>query len=251
MSVNRWPAEVAVRTISSGQEIGVPGQGSTVIDVHEPGGDLLKQLLHPSVTVFDQIYRIQPEEGWFNSSVSPSSPVQFEIGSFRVPGGLQLWMQNYDFAIYRQSGADAGDSVRCEDDRFSGSFGFDLTVNGTRPASLLIQLDPVPSSVARGSFGSPSGGSESGFAGSSFIQASSAGSTSSQGQSLLPPRRARMGAPAPNPFTIVVKENQNITLTCVILRPVRSPLAFVQGELQGYLMQTNASEALLNRMRPR
>lgn len=248
---NRWPAEVAVRAISPGQEVGVPGQGAATIDVHLPGGELLQQLLHPSVTVFDQIFRIQPEEGWFNPAVSPNNPVQFEIGNFRVPRGVHLWMQNYEFAIYRQSGADAGDSIRCEDDRFNGSVGFDLTVNGTRPASILVQLDPVPATTARNGFGAVSGSGESTVVTPGVIQSSNVGNTSSQGQSLMPPRSTRMGAPAPNPFTVVVKENQNISLTCVLLRPIRSPLAFVQGELQGYLMQTNASEALLNRMRPR
>jgi hypothetical protein len=37
----------------------------------------------------------------------------------------------------------------------------------------------------------------------------------------------------------------------VIFRPVPSPLAFIQGEIKGYLIQTNAADVYQNRMRPR
>lgn len=256
------------------------------MDVHQPGGDLLAQLLHPSITVFEQMYRTSPTDAWFASSVSGSSPVQFEIGSYRVPQGVCLWLQNYEFSVFRPSGQDAGDFVRAEDDRFSNTIGFDLTINGTRPGSIKFQLDPSPPSVGNSAFSGACAGSTvqpvnympavsrtalgarrakaqkasgslkmdlSPLNGSGCVNLSGGqgSSVASQGTSLLPPRRARQGAPAPNPFTFVVRESQALVLSCVIFRPLKTPIAFVQADIQGYLLQTNASEALLNRLRPR
>lgn len=253
-----------------GQEVGPPGQGDSPVDVHQPGGELLNQLLHPSITVFDQLFRIQPDDAWYAASVNAANPVQFEVGSFRVPAGVHLWIQNYEFSIYRQSGVDSGDFLRCEDDRFSGTMGFDLTINNTRPASLRMQLDPLPVATSRGGFNCAQNTNNAvsqapyyvsklaaGFgvdlvsSGCSGTPSTSSAATSSQGLSLLPARSARQGAPAPNPFTFVAKENALVSLSCVIFRTVRTPLAFVQAELQGYLWQSNASEAIINRMRPR
>jgi hypothetical protein len=261
--MQRPPPIQIVPARGPGQDTGVPGQGGEPFAIHEPGGELLKQLLHPAVTVFDQMYRTLPDDGWYSPLVSPSRPVQFELGAYKVPSDVHLWMMNYEFAVFRQSGVDAGDFVRSEDERFSGVMGFDLTVDGRRPASLLFQLDPISVQTTRQQFEPIIGQSTpsrlsavaqiSGTVPAQFNRAAATAfaSTANAGTSLLPARSRRQGAPAPAPYTVVVKGGQSVALGCVIFKTVPSPLAFVQGEITGYLLEANQSYALINRMRPR
>lgn len=242
-----------------GQNAGTPGQGAEPTSVHDVGGALLQQVLHPSITVWDQMFRTLPDDGWYTPSVSPSRPVQFELGSFRVPAGVQLWIMGYEFTVYRLSGVDAGDYIKAEEDRFSAVMGFDLTLDGKRPASLLFQLDPIPVTASRQQFEPPltvyrgRRGPESGAVTAQFDRAAatSFASTANAGTSLLPARPRRAGPAAPAPFTYVAREGVSVALGCTIFRPVPSPLAFIQGEVFGYLVQTNMGDSLLNRMRPR
>lgn len=260
MAGPRKPLDVAPAPLRVyGQEAGTPGQGPAPIDVLLPGGDLLKQFLHPSITILDQLFRTLPEDTWYSPTVSPTQPVQFELGSFKVPPGVQLWIQNYDFAIFRQSGADPGDFVRCEDERFSGCLGFDLTLDGKRPASLSFQLDPQQAVVSRQQFEPPlttfrgRRGPQTGAVPAQFNRSNvnSFASTANPGTSLLPARPGRIGPEVPNPFTYVARENVSVALSCVIFRPIPSPVVFIQGEIKGYLIQTNAADAFQNRLRPR
>ena len=244
-----------------GQDAGTPGQGAEPLAVHQPGGALLQQVLHPSITVFDQMFRTLPDDGWYNPGVSPQRPVQFELGSYKVPAGLHLWLMGYQFSVFRQSGTDAGDYMPAEDARFSNVLGWDLTLDGKRPASLLFQLDPIPVQATRQQFEpqlNPLSARADIFQESRAVRAqfnraaaNSFASTANPGTSLLPNRERRVGPAPPAPFTYVCREGVSVALGCVIFRPVPSPLAFVQGELFGYLVQTNMSDSLQNRLRPR
>lgn len=235
------------------------GQPAVTAAPHDAGGALLWELLHPSITTFDQMFRTLPDDGWYSPQVSPRRPVQFELGSFKVPFGVHLWLMGYEFAVYRQSGMDAGDYVRSEDERFSNAIGFDLTLDGKRPASLAFQLDPIDVQTSRQQF-EPQltsfrgvRGAQSGAVNAQFNRSASNSfaSTANPGTSLLPSRTRRVGPAAPAPFTYVAREGVSVALGAVIFRPVVSPLAFIQGEIFGYLVQTNMSDSLLNRLRPK
>lgn len=243
----------------AGQEAGTPGQGGEPLDVHSPGGALLWELLHPSITVYDQLYRTLPDDGWYDPVVSPARPVQFELGAFKVPAGVHLWIMGYEFSVYRPSGVNAGDYLKAEDDRFSGVLGYDLTLDGKRPASLAFQLDPLAVTRTRQQFEpvlTPFRGRASAQFGAVPAQfdrsvSNSFAATANAGTALLPARARRVGPAAPAPFTYVARENVSVALGCVIFRPMPIPVAFIQGEIFGYLIQTNASDALQQRMRPR
>lgn len=247
-----------------GQEDGPPGTGREPLLIHEPGGDLLRRLQSPNFTVWEQMYRALPEQGWFSPAVNPSAPIQFELGAWAVPQGYHLWVCDYEFSVFRLSGLDAGDVVQAEDGRFSGVMGFDITLNNARTSSLLYQLDPVPVQRTRQQFerplqaqalklsadaglGTSSGANPAAFQRAAFT---SFASTAGPGNSLLPVRLRRQGAPS-MPFTLIAKESVRVALSCVIFKRVLSPLAFIQGDVSGFMIQTNMSEALINRMRPR
>ena len=230
-----------------GRDPGVGGEGSEPPIDHEPGGEALQQLLHPVFQTFEREYKALPEQAWFSSGVSPDQPVQFDFGpAFTVPSGMQLWLLDYQFSVYRYSGIDAGDWVLAEPGRFSGVMGFDLTLTGRRQADIKMQLDPVDVSIPLALAGGPitAPGSFNSSAAQSFA------ATSGQGLSLLPVRREVVG-PDGKPFTYVCREGDRVLLKGVIFWPVRSPIATIEARIAGYLLHTNLADSLINRMRPR
>ncbi len=238
----------------SGQSAGIPGQGPPPPSVHLPGGDLLTKVLHPMRKVVEQLYRVEPEESWYNIDVSPSKLVTFELGALQVPSGLHYWLFDYEFQPFRFSGVDPGDAIPVEEQRLGAVLGWDLTLTGRRPNDLLFQLDPIPAQLQRTQFNAvPTSDTSSTRApAGSFNRAAFTGfaANSSAGLSLLPQRTARQG-PLSGPFTIIAKEGDRVALSCVIFRPVPLPLAWMQGRHAGYWVNANESEALLDRVRAR
>lgn len=236
-----------------GQEAGVPGMGVAPLLAHEPGGRVVHEVLHPAFSIMEQLYRTLPEEGWFSAGVSPSRPVQFELGSFEVPRGQALWLTDYEFSVYRPSGVDPGDWVKAANSRYTNVMGFDVTVSGSRLSNLFYQLDPVPVALSRQSFETPltaTGGRTPTAAVFAAATANAYASTASAGTSLLPVRRQTQG-PEGGPFTFVVGQGAQVALSCVIFNTVSSPITCIEGRQAGYLIHENVSESLLNRVRPR
>jgi hypothetical protein len=234
---------------SAGQSAGPPGFAPEPKLIHEPGGDIARELVHPSHTIYENLYRVLPDESWYAPTVSPSQPVQFEFDTFVVPPGMHLWLRDYEFTIFRQSGIDAGDYMPAEEGRFSGVMGFDVNFTGKRLSNLLYQLDPVPTLAARPTYQPPPGNRAvpDQFDTSA---AQSFAANASPGTSLLPVRRFVQGA-REAPFTLIAREGDTVSLNVVIFRPVPTPLATIQGRSAGFLMHSQVSLALIERLRPR
>lgn len=235
-----------------GQQAGVPGMGQPPVLAHQPAGMVIGDLLHPAFTTCERLARILPEDTWFDpSAVSPGQPVQFQILSFRVPIGQAFWLFDYEFAVMRPSGVDPGDFFRAEDSRFSNQMGFDLTINSYRDANLVFGLDPTPAPAGRQEYEPPIGSLQrqppQAFA---RAQANSFAATAGPGTSLLPVRPNVVG-PRRRSFTYVVGEETEVALNTVIFRALLSNISAIEGRLAGYLIHTNVSESLLNRVRPR
>jgi hypothetical protein len=234
-----------------GQEAGTPGQGAPPSLVHAPGGALVEGLLHPSFSILERLYRVLPDEGWFSPAVSPTRPIQFELGSFLVPENQSLWLFDYEFTVFRPSGVDPGDFVAAAAGRFSNVMGFDVTISGSRASNLAYGLDPAPVSLTRQAFAAPpSPFGPTPTADFNRAAVNSFASTASPGTSLLPVRSTVQG-PRDAPFTLVARQGSQVSLSCVIFNTVTAPIAAIQGQLAGYLLHTNLSESLLNRVRPR
>lgn len=242
-----------------GQQAGVPGMGDAPSLYHEPGASVLaNKLLHPAFQIVEREFRALPEQGWFTPDVNPKRPIEFQLGAFEVPRNQDLWLTDYQFQVFRPSGVDPGDFVVAAPGRFSNQMGFDISVRGTRQSNISYQLDPQPVFVGRPEFQpqiAPSGG----FAGppppgaSDRFDNSAArtfASTASPGTSLLP-RRPNVQGPRGGPFTFVVGEGASVSLNVVIFNALTSPIAAIGGRLAGYLLHTNLSSALLQRVRPR
>lgn len=233
---------------TAGQSAAPPGFAPQPTLIHEPGGDVVRELVHPAFTIFDQMYRVLPEGTWFDPSVSPQKPVQFELGAFTVPPGTNLWLFDYEFTVFRQSGIDPADIVPAEEGRFSGVLGFDLNFSGRRMTNLMYQLDPVAVQISRPTF-QPAVGQRAVAAQFNVAASQNFASNASPGLSLLPVTSRRQGA-RDAPFTLVAGEGDRVSLNAVIFRPVPSPIVTIQGRSAGFLLHTNVSQALMNRLRP-
>lgn len=233
-----------------GQSAGPPGFGPEPSLIHEPGGDLIRRLVHPEAfTTFEQLYRALPDDSWFSPLTKPNRPVQFELGSFTVPSNQHLYIYDYEFSVLRLSGTDAGDFVKAEDYRFSGVLGFDLNLSGRRLSNLLYQLDPVPQLASRPTYEPPIGARATPQQFDRSV-AQSFAANASPGLSLLPARPQRQG-PRDTAFTLVARQNDRVSLNCVIFKQITTPIAAIEGRVAGFLLHTQASNALINRLRPR
>lgn len=214
--------------------------------VHLTGGQAVNQLVNPQLlTIAEELYRKLPEESFFAPDVNFRNPIQFEIGSYRVPDGLSLWLMDYEFSVYIPSGLDAGDIIRAADTRFSGFMGWDITLNGRRLSHLKYELDPGPIILER--WASAKGPGQQAF---NLAASNSFASTASPGLSLLPVRNQVQGA-RNVPFTLIVEESVNLGLSCVIFRTVTTPIAAIEAKWGGFLLQEQTSQKLVDQLRPR
>lgn len=236
-----------VRQGKAGQQGGPPGLGAEPVLIHQPGGELLAKVQHPAFDTFERLFRVLPEEGWFNPGLSPRRPIKFEFGSFTVPASSFFILMDYEFTPLRQSGVDPYDFVYAEDGRFSGFMGFDVTVSGRRMSNMFYQLDPAPVSFERSSF-QPLG--RRGTLAFNSANANAFGNVSGQGSSLLPVRPSVQGARG-MPFTLLAGPGSVVALSCVIFRRVTAPLAGIQASMSGYTIHSNTMNSLLERIRPR
>lgn len=252
-----------------GQDAGVPGQGDPSVSIHEPGGEFVRRLLHPSLTVFEREYQTLAEEAWFKSSLTPRHPVQFELGSFTVPKGLTLVLTEASMGAFRFSGIDPGGTVEVENKRLYNNCGFDLLINNTRYTNAQYQLDPEPVVIAQPSFTQPqtrvaatapvrdprTGASLS--TGTAppyrFQQAASRsfGNSASSGLALQPFRGQPHPGPMNMPFSLIATEGNVVTLRAVIFRSISIPITSLTGRLAGIIGQVQAMSSILNRVRPR
>jgi|GEM_PF-1896583 len=239
-----------VRQGLAGQQAGPPGFGPEPLVVQQPGGDLLNKIQHPAFDTFERLFRVLPEEGWFNPNVNPKRPIKFEFGSFTVPDSNFFLLMDYEFTPLRQSGIDPYDFVYAEDGRFSGFMGFDITVSGRRLSNLFYQLDPAPVTFQRSSFDNPSGVPGRRTVAFNSASANAFGSASGEGTSLLPVRTNVQGSRGV-PFTLLAGPNSTVALSCVIFRRVTAPLAAIQATMSGYTIHSNTALSLLERVRPR
>jgi hypothetical protein len=233
---------------------GPPGMLKPTPSTHQPGGRLLLDLQGDVFRTVERLKRNLPEEGFFSDTLSPTSPFEWTILAYQVPVGQQLWLTDYSFSVGRQSGIDAGDFVYAEEGRFSGVLGFDVTINGMfRTSDLEYGLDPTAIPRTRAEYNAPTQATDLlPAANQDQFDASASesfASTAGPGTSLLPVRPNVQG-PRGGPFTMVISEGDYVALRCVVFRPVRTPIAFIEGRLAGFTLHTNVSRALIQRMRP-
>lgn len=213
------------------------------------GGDFGSQILIETYTPFEYLFRALPEEGMFDSGVSPERPFEFSLGAFVVPPRMVLLIFNMRPDVYRFSGVDAGDFVPVEERRFASIMGFEFLIKEEHKGNINFQIDPVPiQRTSLQAFQSSNIAQPVANAGD-FARARAGGLAVAQGSSnmLLPQRPTRYGPPAPIPFTLFAKPGEPVEARCTIFRPMPSAIAFIEFDFTGILVPQDflkAQEAL-------
>lgn len=247
--------------------------------VHLAGGEVVSKLLAKSFMPFERLYRKEvPAGAYLNASAN--SQVTWELGAFAVPDNQALIVADYRFAAYRL-GAASGDPIPLEPERLSTSLGY--IIGGRSMAQLNAQLQliptppqgqqqqvlnqnalqvpwsplPTPTGLAL-SFGFGLTGPSSQPAGSFpgypenptvFNQAAGAVPSPSTGSPVLPQTSVRVGA-RDMPFTLYFESSDSVQLLATVYKPLSTPLAYVEGQIGGFLVNGNTLEALLQGVRP-
>lgn len=240
------------------------------------GGALSGLLMHPDFVPFERIYRALPQAGLLTAS--RSRPLQFTLGAFTVPASMSLLLAEYRFRPYRFDGLVPGDAVPFEDYRLSQEIGNDVTVQGqSRPGNIFVQIIPAePPAISPASNPTVTGGilfpplrveevaltSVAGYPVTAQIALSAPllnpdttqnprqFVSSLSGAALFPQSPASAEGPSRLPFTYYVRESQSVVLTVGIFAPVRTPVAFFEGVVSGYLLPVNTMAAMMEAMRP-
>ena len=240
-----------VRAGLIGRKAGPPGQGKAPLGVNVAGGEIVQRLQPEQLTTYEDLFTALPSEGMFSAALNPREPFQFELGSFTVPKKQTLWLTDYRCGVLLFDGVGPGDYRVAEDGRFRGVMGFDLRRSGARMGRTRYQLDPIPIQASRSEFeevvlpsGAPAGGKFNRNAATSFA------SVAGQGTSLLPVWSKVMG-PRDGIWTWVVEDGDNVSISCVVFRPIPVPIAGVFARLSGHLVYVDTARAIQERTRPR
>lgn len=215
------------------------------------GGQLNADILHPTATPFEQLYRRLPEEGMFAPSVTPSNPFTFELGAFVVPDRMSLLIFDLRPDIYRFSGVDAGDYLPIESRRFGSIMGFDITIDQKRQGNTAFQIDPVAiQRTSQQAFNSQNTVHPTVNQGQFEIGRSNQfANVAGVGTALLPQRPTRFGALS-IPFTLFARSKQTVQVRCVVFRPIPSPIAFIEYDLAGILVPEQWTNNMIEAVKP-
>jgi hypothetical protein len=205
--------------------------------VSEAGAIMAKIARNPETKPYHELFRVEPNEAWFDPARSPTSPTSFEIGAVKADVGQAIILLDYRIQPYRFSGVNAFDFVPLDEGRLSGSLGYVVRMNNQNPGNLRYRLDPIPSTLRTQSSQMSRGPivpiRQQTAADFIIAAATQYASAAGYGSSVMPQTPRRYGAPDA-PFTEYVYEDVIFTMTGVVYRQIESPVAFIQGEVMGY-----------------
>lgn len=203
----------------------------------EIGAMLGKWARNPNLRPYEQVFRIEPNEAWFDVSRDPDHPTQFEIGAARPERGQSILLMDYSVIPYTFSGVTAFDFSPLEDDMISGAFGYSIRINDQEPGNLSYQLQPIPSTIRQQSLRfnqskikTPSEMSSDDF---DISQASTYAAAAGYGTGLHLQNSQHYGARGV-PFTEWIHDDEVVKVMGVVFHQVDIPLAFVQVTLSGF-----------------
>lgn len=248
-----------------------------------PAGGCLSGSLLPEVfTPLEHVFRKLPQEGIYEAT--RQRPYQFEMGAFTVPRSMGFIFSEYNFQIFRQNGAVAGDAVPVEDRRLSLQVGYDVNIDRSRRGNIEVQIVPIlpseidkmaaagvvtpptvdfqapqvtfPQQVVAGVvlpnvYGAPGapGTGVSPQTGWEVQDAQSHIDASAAGSALLP-QESKVQGPSQCPFTYILNANQSVQLRITVFAPVRIPVAFFESRILGYVVPKNAMASFLKGIDP-
>jgi len=217
----------------------MPGAAVSRIELlraQRPGGELLGYVQSQDIVYFEQLYRKLPPRGMY--SATPTKPVTFTMGSFQVPKSMVLVIVDYNFDIYRFSGAAASDFVPIETNRLSTQVGWDITVDQVRQGQLSYQIIPSVQTQAEQSFPQNNPLAPAQPWQFDLVRASQNQGPAGPALSMMPQRHHRPGnVKVANNY--VVRSSSVLNVSCSVINYVPIPLGFFEANVAGILMPQN------------
>jgi hypothetical protein len=195
------------------------------------------------------LYRRQASSGFTATNISPENPFTFEMGAYRVPDNMELFIMDMRPDVYRFGSISPSDFQPVHERSLSNILGFALTIDQKTHGNIDFQLEPAP--IVQSAQHAYPGGSGltnqvqtvygvqtvpySGGATTldfSDAQADSFANTAGPGIALQPQRPERYGA-RDLPFTLYAKSGQTVQVKCIIWHPIPIPIAFIEYTLSG------------------
>jgi hypothetical protein len=206
---------------------------------------LAKWSRNPELKPYEEIFRAEPNEAWFDPARNPDSPTQFEIGTIRPGKGTSYVVMDYSVQPYGFSGLTPNDFDDLDDNRISGSFGYTLTRNGQSPGVMRYYLDPVNSTIRQQAFrfNQKSGLNFRDLNADDFVRSSAAqyASAAGFGTSVHPQTAGRYGGKI-IPFGDFLHDDEVMTVNGVVFRTIEVPLAFIQVRFSGVTLPTELAK---------
>jgi hypothetical protein len=241
-----------------------PGMDAAPILVNMPGGELVSKLLPDEAQPMQREFSTLPEESMFLPGLDPDHPFQWTLGSYKVPRGTTLWLEDMKTAVLLPDPIDPHGYRFAEAGRFRGVLGFAITVNDRQYGDFAYELDPIPRPTARQEFetiiipvtpsqaytGAPVPATTtmtdrfSRAAAQSFASVAGLG-TSLRGPSGMPP------GPRNRAWVWTLEQDQTIAVRCVIYRRISAPIAGIYAMIAGHVLPQDHAYALSRRVRAR
>lgn len=229
----------------------VAGAGGSVAGkVVLPGGALYQISQHPAVETFERQYRVLAEDSMFSPELSPQRPFTFEIGSYRVPNSMALALYDYEFTAGAFSGVSAGNTVPLEEGSFSTVWGFDITINESRPVNATYELDPVPIVGGKRAYQEPTVTTTRSPVQQFDIDASNSFAAAGASARATLPFRTNRSGPRQGPWTQVAPQGSSVSVKCIIFQPLPQPIPYVQACIRGYLMPVTVLDIFMKNIQP-
>ena len=217
----------------------------------EIGQLLAKYARSPECRAYEELFRSEPNESWYDPARDPEHPTQFELGTIRPGTGTTIIIMDYSVQPYGFSGTTALDFAALEDDEISSSFGYSLEINGQNPGRLRYRLDPVRSTLRQQAvrFNQKLLDFDN-VTEDDYVRSQAAEYASAAGYGTgLHPQNAQRYLGRIIPFGEFLHDDQVMTSTGVVFRPIEVPLAFVQIRFSGFEMSSDLGHSVEHALR--
>jgi hypothetical protein len=200
---------------------------------------------------YEEIFRVEPNDSWFDPVRSSTNTTTFEIANIAAERGKWIFIFDYSVRPFGFSGLGVGDTAPLEEGNLSGSFGYAMRLGGRPVGIVRYRLDPTSPTLNRIRFKvneSPlkpvSQLTEDDFARN---DAAAFASSSGYGGEVHPQAPGRFGAQNV-PFMLSVSDDETLEVTGIIFNEITLPVAFIEARLSGYITSAVVGQRLLEQL---
>ncbi len=216
----------------------LPVKDIELIRSQQPGGELLGYVQSRNITWWERTFRVLAPRGIYTAT--PSNPVNFTMGSYRLSQGQVLIVVDYAFDIYVFSGISPDDYVPIEPpSRLSTQVMWDIKVDTQRPGqNMQHQVIPKEQTQTQQAFAPNNPLAPAEQWQFDAVRASEQQGPGGAALAGMPQRRFRPGrVQIANQYE--VRSGSSVVAECAVINPIPVPVVFFEVSLAGILMAQN------------